>query len=104
MLRGVGAGLLAMMAVGLVGLIIVSRSGGLLYAWAERMGGRAGVWIERLGTTSLTFGMTAMPIDRDTPHARGTRTIVRVDPATMRAVPWTETFVEHLRPWRADLA
>ncbi len=48
MLRGIGAGLLGMMAVGLVGLIIVSRSHALLYRLASRIGGRGRVWIEHL--------------------------------------------------------
>ncbi len=65
---------------------------------------RVRVWVEKLGRTSLTFGMRAMPIDRDADHARGTRTIVRVDPTTMQPVPWTDGFVARLAPWRADLA
>jgi len=49
LLRGVGASLLAGMAVGLVGLILVSRSRAQLYRLAARIGGRARVWIERVG-------------------------------------------------------
>lgn len=63
---------------------------------------RVRVWIERMGTTSLTFGFRVMPMDRDLDHATGTRTIVRVDPATQRPVPWTDGFRETLRPWVAE--
>ena len=48
-LRGIGATLLIGMAVGLVGLIIVSRSRAQLYRLAARIGGGARIWIERIG-------------------------------------------------------
>ena len=48
MLHGVGAGLLGITALGLVGLIIVSRSHSLLFKLAARIGGRARIWIEAL--------------------------------------------------------
>jgi len=64
---------------------------------------RVRIWVERLGATSLTFGMRVLPMDLDEPCARGTRTIVRVDPTTQRPAPWTEPFRQRLRPYRADL-
>jgi acyl-CoA thioester hydrolase len=60
---------------------------------------RVRVWIEELGRTSLTFGFQLMPIHEDRDHAQGTRTIVRVDPETWQATPWTEEFRRELEPW-----
>jgi acyl-CoA thioester hydrolase len=60
---------------------------------------RVRVQIERIGTTSLTFRFRLMPMDRDLDHAVGTRTIVRVDPATQRPLPWTDAFRERLADW-----
>lgn len=65
---------------------------------------RVRIWIERLGRTSLTFGMRVLPMDHDRDHARGTRTVVRVDPVTHAPAPWTDGFREKLAPYRADLA
>jgi acyl-CoA thioester hydrolase len=65
---------------------------------------RVRVWVERLGRTSLTFGGRILAMDQDLDFARGTRTVVRVDPASFTPVAWTDTFVERLAPWRADLA
>lgn len=64
---------------------------------------RVRIWVEKLGRTSLTFGMRVLPVDHDADHARGTRTIVRVDPVSFRPVPWSEEFRERLAPFRADL-
>jgi acyl-CoA thioester hydrolase len=63
---------------------------------------RVRVWVEKLGRTSLTFGVRVLPMDADEDHARGTRTIVRVDPTTFRPVPWTDDFRARLEPYRAD--
>lgn len=63
---------------------------------------RVRVWVGKLGRTSLTFGFRVMPMDRDQDHATGTRTIVRVDPETQRALPWTDAFRERIRPWVAE--
>ena len=63
---------------------------------------RVRVWIEKMGRTSLVFGFRLMPLDRDVDHARGTRTVVRVDPETQRPVPWTDAFRETLAPWVAS--
>ena len=64
---------------------------------------RVRIWVERLGRTSLTFGVRVLPMDHDADHARGTRTLVRVDPASFLPVPWTEDFRATLAPYRADL-
>lgn len=60
---------------------------------------RVRVWVQSLGRTSLTFGFRLMPIDEDIDCATGTRTIVRVDPSTQRAEPWSEEFRERLSSW-----
>ena len=60
---------------------------------------RVRVWIERIGRTSLTFAFRLMPMDRDVDHARGTRTVVRVDPDTFKPAPWTDAFRERVAPF-----
>jgi acyl-CoA thioester hydrolase len=63
---------------------------------------RVRVWVEKLGRTSLTFGMRVLAMDHDVDHARGTRTVVRVDPVSFVPLPWTAPFREKLAPYRAD--
>ena len=63
---------------------------------------RVRIWVEKLGRTSLTFGMRVLAMDSDVDHARGTRTVVRVDPVTFAPLPWTTPFREKLAPYRAD--
>ncbi len=60
---------------------------------------RVRVWIDRIGETSLTVGFQMMPLDEDSDHARGKRTIVRVDPANMRPTPWGASFRTALEPY-----
>jgi len=60
---------------------------------------RVRVWVEKLGTTSLTFGFRLMPMDEDRDHARGTRTVVRVDPQSWRPTPWSEPFRALMQPY-----
>jgi acyl-CoA thioester hydrolase len=60
---------------------------------------RVRVWVEKLGRTSLTFGVHILPMEEDIPHAAGTRTIVRVDPAGFQPLPWTDSFRDALLPW-----
>jgi acyl-CoA thioesterase FadM len=43
--------------------------------------------------------MRVLPLDQDDDHARGTRTLVRVDPATWRPVPWSDEFRAALAPY-----
>lgn len=60
---------------------------------------RVRVQVQRLGDSSLTFGFKVLPLDEDREHARGTRTVVRVDPETWRPTPWTAEFRQVLAPW-----
>jgi len=60
---------------------------------------RARVWIDKLGRSSLTFGFQLMPMDSDQVCAKGSRTIVRIDPDTYRPVPWTDAFRATVAPW-----
>mgnify|MGYP001815336584 CR=1 FL=1 len=60
---------------------------------------RVRVFCEKIGTSSLQLGFRLLPMDRDEDHARGSRTIVRVDPQTMRAVPWSDRFREVMNPY-----
>ncbi|MEV5957943.1 thioesterase family protein [Streptomyces sp. NPDC051987] len=50
------------------------------------------LWLERLGTTGLTYGFRFCSPDGATTYARGTRVLVRLDPATLRPAPWSEGF------------
>ena len=54
--------------------------------------GEVGVhfWVERLGTTSADYRFRVISPDGATVYAEGRRVNVRLDPATMRPVPWTE--------------
>ncbi|MET9062435.1 thioesterase family protein [Streptomyces antibioticus] len=49
------------------------------------------LWLERLGTTGLTYGFRFCSPDGSLTYARGTRVLVRLDPATLRPAPWSET-------------
>lgn len=60
---------------------------------------RVRVAIERMGSSSLTFAFRLMPLDEDRDHARGSRTVVRVDPTSWRPVPWSDEFRAAVRPW-----
>lgn len=56
------------------------------------------LWVERLGRTSCTYGFRCLNGDGSVVHARGTRTIVKLDPDTQRPVPWSEAALERHRP------
>lgn len=60
---------------------------------------RVRVGIEKIGTSSLTFVCRMLPMDRDIDHARGTRTVVHVDPATLEPKPWSDAFRSAMAPW-----
>jgi acyl-CoA thioester hydrolase len=60
---------------------------------------RIDVWVERLGTTSCVYGFLCSSQDGAVGYARGERTIVKVDPASRRPAPWSESF----RKLHADL-
>lgn len=60
---------------------------------------RVRVWVETIGRTSLTFAFRVLPLDKDSDHARGKRTIVHVDPQTLRPTPWTDEVRQLLAAW-----
>jgi acyl-CoA thioester hydrolase len=47
-------------------------------------------WLERMGTTSADYRFRVTSTDGGTVFAEGRRVNVRLDPVTMRPVPWTE--------------
>ncbi|MFD6611050.1 acyl-CoA thioesterase [Micromonospora chalcea] len=47
-------------------------------------------WLEHFGTSSAQYAFEFRSVDGATVHARGTRSIVRLDPATLRPTAWTE--------------
>ncbi|MBM2618439.1 thioesterase family protein [Actinoplanes sp. LDG1-06] len=47
-------------------------------------------WLDRMGTTSADYGFQVTSADAEIVYAEGRRINVRLDPATMRPVPWTE--------------
>jgi acyl-CoA thioester hydrolase len=48
------------------------------------------LWVCHLGTTSVQYGFRFVDGDGTTVFAEGTRTNVRIDPATMRPAPWSD--------------
>jgi acyl-CoA thioester hydrolase len=50
------------------------------------------LWLDRLGRTGLTYGFRFCSADGAVTYARGTRVLVRLDPATLRPAPWSERF------------
>ncbi|MER6066822.1 alpha/beta fold hydrolase [Streptomyces sp. NPDC001792] len=48
------------------------------------------LWMKRLGTTSATAGYGVRSAAGTTTYARGSRTVIRLDSATMRPTPWSE--------------
>ncbi len=63
---------------------------------------RVRLQVAKLGRTSLTFAFRVMPMDQDLDYATGTRTLVRVDPQTMRPTPWTDDLRERLVAYLAE--
>ena len=63
---------------------------------------RCRIWIEKLGHSSHVFGFRVLPLDHDTPHAQGSRTLVKIDAATHRPVPWSAEFRERVAPYCLD--
>ncbi|PWI15325.1 thioesterase [Streptomyces sp. Act143] len=47
------------------------------------------LWMQRLGTTSATAGYRVCSADGKVTYAHGSRTVVRLDSATMRPTPWS---------------
>jgi len=46
-------------------------------------------WLDAFGTSSGVYGFRITSVDGTKLHAEGRRSIVRLDPATMRPTPWT---------------
>ncbi len=55
-------------------------------------------WLDRLGTTSADYRFRVTSTDGATVYAEGRRVNVRLDPATMRPVPWTAAAREIAAP------
>ncbi|MFF4811273.1 acyl-CoA thioesterase [Micromonospora chersina] len=47
-------------------------------------------WLEHFGTSSARYAFEFRSVDGKVLHADGTRSIVRLDPATLRPTAWTE--------------
>lgn len=60
---------------------------------------RVRVFVEHIGHSSLRFGFRMLPMDRDIDHARGTRTVVHVDPQSLEARPWGDDFRRAMSAW-----
>ena len=54
--------------------------------------GQVGVhfWLDRFTERSGSYGFRFVALDRELVYAQGRRTIVRVDPVTLRPTPWTD--------------
>jgi acyl-CoA thioester hydrolase len=63
----------------------------ITYLVPVRGTGRVGVhfWIDRLGASSATYGFRVVSADGSVTHARGHRVHIRLDPATLRPMPWS---------------
>ncbi|MFJ9759521.1 acyl-CoA thioesterase [Streptomyces sp. NPDC101149] len=48
------------------------------------------LWMERIGNTSATFGYRVYSVDGDVVHALGSRTVIRLDSATLLPTPWSD--------------
>ena len=55
------------------------------------------LWMTRLGSTSATAGYRVCSADGTTTYAHGSRTVIRLDSATMRPTPWSERVWEIAR-------
>jgi acyl-CoA thioester hydrolase len=63
---------------------------------------RVRVGVEHVGRTSMRFDFRMLPLDRDVDHARGTRTVVHVEPSTLAARAWSEELRSAMREWLGD--
>ncbi|HUP64422.1 MAG TPA: thioesterase family protein [Thermoanaerobaculia bacterium] len=61
------------------------------------------IWVEHLGTTSCIYGFRCTSQDGAITHARGNRTIIKLDPETKRPAAWTDSFQRVHREIRKDL-
>ncbi|MFJ3672467.1 acyl-CoA thioesterase [Streptomyces sp. NPDC090106] len=55
------------------------------------------LWMERVGGSSATAGYRVCSADGGTTYAHGTRTVVRLDPATLTPTKWSERVHEIAR-------
>lgn len=53
---------------------------------------RVDLWVEHLGTTTCVYGFLVSSEDGRLAHARGERTIVKIDPLSERPAPWSAFF------------
>ncbi len=53
---------------------------------------RIDIWVENLDETSCVYGFLCSSEDGNSAHARGERTVVRIDPVTHRPAPWSVPF------------
>jgi acyl-CoA thioester hydrolase len=53
------------------------------------------VWAERVGNSSCTHAFMVRGADGRVVHARGRRSIVKLNPATLRPSAWSEAFRRH---------
>ena len=53
---------------------------------------RIDLWVDRIGNSSCVYAFLCSSMDGNVAYARGERTIVKVDPRSMRPAPWTEQF------------
>lgn len=53
---------------------------------------RIDLWVEKLGETSCVYGFLCSSEDGTVGHARGDRTIVKLDPKSFRPKPWSDFF------------
>ncbi|QIQ05796.1 acyl-CoA thioesterase [Streptomyces liangshanensis] len=57
------------------------------------------LWLEPLGRTSATAGFRVCSADGSVTYAHGTRTVIRLDPTTLRPVAWSD----HVRALSATM-
>ena len=50
------------------------------------------IWVERLGETRCVYGFGCTSQEGQPVYARGTKTVVKLDPTTMEPTPWSEPF------------
>lgn len=70
----------------------VVREYAIIFHAPVRGTGEIGVhfWLESMGTSSADYRFRVLSADGATVFAEGRRVNIRLDPATMRPVPWTE--------------
>jgi acyl-CoA thioester hydrolase len=64
---------------------------------------RIDIWVENLGNTSCAYGFICSSEDGNVAFARGERTVVKIDPASHRPAPWTDSFRAQQSALRKDL-